>query len=312
MSRQDAIDRVQKYYDGSSGGAEQLSSMLDDYMRIRFGMQPLDKPRESTAPLYPGLVGYAIALNLFGERILIYANGHISAPEGWEGIDVENRIPVLLAQAGDEAVRQAFAASEGKLWSDPRAVEARDYLQKIMGGLPASTPHFRKLDALLRKLDALAGTPVMPEPPGMPRPVAELGNPPFGQDQYPDPEWSAAELELMRERFSDKLIPRTEELAGAMAPGPNYREPAAWLEAFKTAFRIEGNWLSTAALELIENLDLGRWEIVSHVPPQRDFAAQFTNEIVTAMRELSVQNPAYEMLKGAMAKMGPNGQIQQD
>lgn len=219
MSRNDAIDRCAALYQSDisffkNAGmhrhlAERTVDFLDDYMRIRFGMQPLDKPRD----------------------------------EAVEAVSERNHLAAL---------------------------EARAHLQRIMAGLPGSTPHFHELNELLKKLDAMAGTPVARE-----------------SDQ-----WTAEDASRIGEADLDAA-------ARNMAPGPDYRPPAELIEHLRTTEVID----EAAENELIEHVLAGRWEIISHVPEQRDHAADFLKEIERARGEVSVQNPAWKALEEAARKI---------
>ena len=145
-----------------------------------------------------------------------------------------------------------------------------------MVGLSGSMPHFHELNELLMKLDAMAGTPVARE-----------------SDQ-----WTAEDANRIDEADLDAA-------ARNMAPGPDYRSPAEWLEAARRQYLDRVSWekMLDVMYELIQHLDLGRWEIVSHVPDQRDHAADFLKEIERARGEVSVQNPAWKALEEATRKI---------
>lgn len=147
MSKADAVQRTIKAqqdigFDMVRGGANVISDFLDDYMRIRFGMQPLDKPRsgfprcgyceqytnrpcrgasaaercellrqseDEWRSLQDGLAKAAqddlpaVEIVVNGKPLHIYANGRITAPELAIGM-IFNRIPALIRRAQQDAL----------------------------------------------------------------------------------------------------------------------------------------------------------------------------------------------------------------
>ena len=272
------------------GQSMEAVDFLDDYMRIRFGMQPMDKPRDAIGRQpkgdQPSVAVKPSEQSVFSftfedEWISIWVNGYVEAPFPVGGII--NRLPatirreaqnMLLDRAASMDVEAVEAVAER--WH-LAALEARDHLQNIMAGLPGSTPHFLELNDLLMKLDAMAGTPVARE-----------------SDQ-----WTAEDANRIGEADLDAA-------ARNMAPGPDYRPPAevvAELTHESTDPEVPHTRLRDVLDELLNHIHHGRWEIISHVPDQRDYTGDFLKEIERARGEVSVQNPAWKALEEAARKI---------
>lgn len=85
----------------------------------------------------------------------------------------------------------------------------------------------------------------------------------------------------------------------------SYRGPAAWLEAVRASYAYaDREMLAAQVYEIVQHLDLGRWQIVSHVPEECfDAAEKHRRELREAFRGLSVQNPARQRLMGMLSEL---------
>jgi hypothetical protein len=156
--------------------------------------------------------------------------------------------------------------------------EARDELHDLMARINyQSKPEviFDWLNDLLRKMDVAAGVVTAGHPE---RPTTE--------------DFDALPAEEQKVVVDNMSLP-----AG-------YQQPTEWFEGLCRAHDSRDQVaLEDAACDLIGNVELGRWQIVSRVPERYDAKVKQLAEIEEALRALSVKNPARDLLRAKLADM---------
>lgn len=308
MSHAKAVELTFKFQqemgmDMRRGGANVIVDYLTDFMSIRYGLDPAAaKALREYAGATPSKGepgdhdGYypdnpAFVVQLIDQWkghiwVRIYESGDVLAPAHITVGRVINRIPLLTKEAQLDAVAGIDVEARSERYH-LMALDARDKLQGIMGGLPMSTPHFHELSELLRKLDEMAGQPTIEEPPGHEvRPVAvPLRAEGFTEDSNVFDHLEQAEQDMVVRNMS---IP------------PGYRTPEELIAAMN-----ERKWAVGMVRELLDHIGHGRWEITSHVPAERvDQTEKFLKELKEAMGKLSAKNPASAALLKAAVEIG--------